>query len=130
MTDLSKAQSAAIYTATWQPQMRARRFLLVIVSALSTITLTSLSFAAPTPSPKGHPAGAASTHHAAVHAASTHPNAPTHKAKHPQAKREIQRKTPVNARLATKSKAEPKARAQRTPRKPTRLASKKTKHVA
>jgi len=144
MTDSSKAQSAATHTAVPLPQKRGRRLLLVLVTALSGVSLSSVSLAASSQPHQKHetvsapPRQAASQRppakkaaakpgsHAGERAAA---HATPSKSKRPEALQPTtHRKAPVNARTASKSKT-PK-RTHQSASKPTKTAAKQPKPVA
>lgn len=127
MTHPNNVQSAATRTAASLSQ-RLQRLMVVVVTALFGTTLTSLSFAASSPPHQLHPT---TKPHAAAPRPSPHASATTPKAKakpavaqHPTQ----QRKTPAKTRVAAKSKTP--TRAHQPPRKPSKLATKQTKHSA
>jgi hypothetical protein len=130
MTDPNQAQTAATRTAASLSQ-RLHRLLVVVVTALFGMTLTGVSFAASAPSlpHKSQP----TTKPRATPRPSAHANATTPKSK-PKAKptalqHPIQhRKAPTKTRVAAKSKTP--TRAHQPPRKPSKLATKQTKHAA
>ena len=111
-----------------QSPNRARRLLLVVVTALSGMTLTHSSFAASTQPHKTHSTVGSPAHHAPAPRPAARPTKAAAKSKHAQAQAKTQRKAPAKTRVAAKSKTEP--RAHQTPRKPTRVATKKTKQAA
>jgi hypothetical protein len=134
-------------SASLRPRKRRRVLLQMLVTALVGVTLTGVSLAALSPSVahKSQQASAAATRAPARgpkgHASAPKPNAhsaarpatrlaalaTTPKSKHPEAQHETQRKMPVNARVAAKSKA-PKRAHQNS--KPAKLAAKSPKPVA
>jgi hypothetical protein len=139
MTHTNHAQTAATHPAA-SLSRRLHRLLVVVVAALFGMTLTSVSFAASSPSPKGH---ATTKPHATT--AAHRPSAQTTTAPKSNAKANSksktkpktavaqhptqQRKTPTKARVAAKSK--PATRAHQPASKPVKkLATKQTKHTA
>jgi hypothetical protein len=129
MTNPSQAQSPSTRPLAPLPHQRSRRLLLVLATALSAMTLSGVSLAASSPSPKAHQASKAPARHAApAQRSKTHPSATSPKSKQPQALHQTQRKTPAKARLAAKSKA-PK-RAHQSPGKPAKLTAKNPKPAA
>ena len=129
MTDTNDAQSVATQLAA-SLSRRLQRLMVTVVTALFGMTLTSLSFAAPTRPDKGHPT---TRPHASAQRPSAHPSSTTPKSK-AKAKPAVaqhsaqQRKMPAKTRVAAKSKTP--TRAHQPPRKPSKLAAKQTKHSA
>jgi hypothetical protein len=114
MTDPSTARRPAL-------------LLLALATALAGVTRTGVSLAA-SPSSKGHQTTATTPHHAAVQRTPAHSLATTPKAKHPGALAKTQPKTPVNTRVAAKSKVA--TRAHRAASKPAKSMAKNPKHAA
>jgi len=116
----SDTPSRAPHTVPLRPRKCSRVVLLVIVWA--GVSLTRVSLAASSPSHKSHEVTSAAPRHAPSQQTKVHPSAPSAGA-HP-----TQRRAPLNARLAAKSKAS--KRTQQRASKPSKVAAKKPKPVA
>lgn len=144
MTEPSKAQSAATHSAVPRPHKRGRRLLLVLVTALSGVSLSGVSLAAssqplqqkhetvsqrPRHAPSSRPPAQKAASNRSAHAGPRPAaRATTPKSKRPEAQRPTHRKAPANARIAAKSKA-PK-RPHQSPSRQAKPATKQAKPVA
>jgi len=107
---------------------RPAAWLLVLATALTGLTWTGVSLAASAPSQKGQQTTAATPRHLPSKRPAAHPIATTAKAKPPSAQPKTHRKTPVNTRLAAKSKTA--KRAHPTATKPAKSLANNPKHAA
>jgi len=102
----------------------ARPLLLVLVTILLSVTVSSVSLAASSAPHHGPEKLGAGPRHAPLHRSPTRETATAAKSKQPPAQPKTHRKTPVNARVATKSKAQKNA-----PKAPTQVAKPMPKHA-
>ena len=132
MTDPNNDHSAAARTEASLSQ-RLHRLVVGVVTVFFGVTPTSLSFATASPSSPSHKGHSMMSPHTASPRPSSHASATAPKSKtkaKPAAlqQRPQQRKTPAKTRVAAKSKAP--TRAHPSPRKPSNLPAKQTKHSA